>query len=226
VDHRSSNCPNEFPPVSGYRTLMQADVDHAKKMNWTVAVVSPSTNEEPSIHPVAAVLGSLSAPTAYVANNGSSVIIPESESDNEVSHPPSKLADAGDDGDIAPLHGRHFTWPCRVECPKGTVDPLCNSLIDPGSHLVLINAEFANVIAARCHKLCVPEVIDLALLKDKEPNQPKIELHEWIKLKVYDPSGFWSTKTVRAVIARNLCCPIILGLPFLSHNSIIIDTAK
>ena len=52
-----------------------------------------------------------------------------------------------------------------------------------------------------------------------------IELKEWVKLAPYDVSGLWTSKTVRAVIAPSLCAPIILGLPFLSHNNIIIDHA-
>ncbi|KAF8234618.1 hypothetical protein L208DRAFT_1260953, partial [Tricholoma matsutake] len=33
----------------------------------------------------------------------------------------------------------------------------------------------------------------------------------------------YSTRTVHALIAPNLCHPIILGLPFLSHNNIVVD---
>jgi hypothetical protein len=48
-------------------------------------------------------------------------------------------------------------------------------------------------------------------------------LYEWVKLKLYDVSGLWTSKTVRAVIAPSLCAPVILGLSFLSHNNIVID---
>ena len=60
------------------------------------------------------------------------------------------------------------------------------------------------------------------------PNEgPKriILLYEWVKLRLYNPSGFWTSKTVRAVIAPSLCAPVILGTPFLAHNNIVIDHA-
>jgi hypothetical protein len=52
-----------------------------------------------------------------------------------------------------------------------------------------------------------------------------VQLTEWVKLSLYDVSNLWSSKTVRAVIAPSLCAPVILGLPFLSHNNIVIDHA-
>jgi hypothetical protein len=48
-------------------------------------------------------------------------------------------------------------------------------------------------------------------------------LSEWVKLKLYDPSNAWVSKSVRAVIAPTLCAHVILGLPFLTHNKIVID---
>ena len=33
----------------------------------------------------------------------------------------------------------------------------------------------------------------------------------------------WKSKAIRAVVAPSLCSPVILGLPFLSHNKIVID---
>ena len=51
----------------------------------------------------------------------------------------------------------------------------------------------------------------------------ELVLRDWVKLKFCDPSSFWSSKSVRAIVAPGLCAPVILGLPFLSHNNIIID---
>jgi hypothetical protein len=50
-----------------------------------------------------------------------------------------------------------------------------------------------------------------------------VKLTEYVKLKLYDPNCWWFLKTVRAIIAPGLCSPVILGLPFLSHNRIVID---
>ena len=50
-----------------------------------------------------------------------------------------------------------------------------------------------------------------------------IVLTEWVKLHLYDPSNFWTSKTVCTIITPSLCTPVILGLPFLTHNTIIVD---
>lgn len=39
------------------------------------------------------------------------------------------------------------------------------------------------------------------------------------------PSTYWSSKTVCAIIAPGLCVPMILGLPFLSHNNIVVNAS-
>jgi hypothetical protein len=52
-----------------------------------------------------------------------------------------------------------------------------------------------------------------------------IELTEYVKIHVYDPTSNWRSKTIRAVIAPHLCAPLILGLPFLTNNCIVVDHA-
>lgn len=47
-----------------------------------------------------------------------------------------------------------------------------------------------------------------------------------MKLKLYDSDHQWSSRTVRAIVALNLCADVILGLPFLAANDLIIDPAK
>jgi hypothetical protein len=48
-------------------------------------------------------------------------------------------------------------------------------------------------------------------------------LYEYVKLWLYDSSGEYAAKSVHAIVALNLISPVILGLPFLTHNSIVID---
>lgn len=45
-----------------------------------------------------------------------------------------------------------------------------------------------------------------------------------MKLKLYNPSGHYKSKTVCTIISPSLCAPVLLGLPFLKHNGIIVDT--
>jgi hypothetical protein len=94
-------------------------------------------------------------------------------------------------------------------------------LLDCGSHLVLINKKLANQLDLKHSLLPKPEKIELALLPNGQKEE--IALHEWVPLEVYDPTLSWKAKTIRAVVVPRLCTPIVLGLPFLSHNSIVID---
>ena len=48
-------------------------------------------------------------------------------------------------------------------------------------------------------------------------------LHEWVRLCLQDPNSFWTARTVHTIVAPGLCAPVILGLPFLVHNTIVVD---
>jgi hypothetical protein len=50
-----------------------------------------------------------------------------------------------------------------------------------------------------------------------------VSLTHWVKLKLHDRNNWYSACTVRAIVAPNLCHEIILGLPFLSHNHIVVN---
>jgi hypothetical protein len=95
------------------------------------------------------------------------------------------------------------------------------ALFDHGSYAVLINDAFANELGLRHHRLPSPNTVQLAMENGDEKNE--IRMTEWVKLKLRDPSNFWTAKTVRAIVAPGLCSPVILSLPFLTHNHIVID---
>jgi hypothetical protein len=233
--HRSMNCPNDFPSATNYRPLTQGDIDKAKKPSCTVAAVSNTTLDENNMttsHPVAAVMGSSNAPVAYIPNNASSVIEGGNESDDSVSHSfPShhanyhaQVAAIAPTQDIAPLKLPHLLWRCAIFGGLRNEFPtILTVLLDCGSHLVLIDESLANQLHLKRSLLPQPEKIELALLPDGPKEE--IELHEWVPLEICDPSLSWKVKTVRAVVALRLCTPVVLGLPFLSHNSIVIDYA-
>jgi hypothetical protein len=48
-------------------------------------------------------------------------------------------------------------------------------------------------------------------------------LHHYVKFTITSLDNTWTSKTVHAIIAPGLCMPVILGLPFLSHNDIVTD---
>ncbi|KIM73626.1 hypothetical protein PILCRDRAFT_23336, partial [Piloderma croceum F 1598] len=50
-----------------------------------------------------------------------------------------------------------------------------------------------------------------------------VPLYKHVKLCLFDSSDKYSAKSVWAIIAPNLILPVILGLPFLTHNLIVVD---
>lgn len=60
----------------------------------------------------------------------------------------------------------------------------------------------------------------------KDSQRVEVVLTEWVKLKLSDPSNFWTSRTVRTIVTPGLCAPVILGLPFLAHNKIVVDHDK
>jgi len=74
-------------------------------------------------------------------------------------------------------------------------------------------------------KIDTGELIETVVAMQEGDQKSVLFLYEFVKLRLYDASGEYSAKSVRAVIAPNLVAPVILGLPFLSHNSIVINHA-
>src|SRR5882762_3206432 len=46
---------------------------------------------------------------------------------------------------------------------------------------------------------------------------------EWVPLTIVSFDQAWTSHTCRAILAPNLCVPVLLGNPFLAMNSIVID---
>lgn len=236
VDHRAVNCPNDFSNPIRYKTLTQGNVDHAKRPRGKVAAVSASNtstlptsvlSNETTVHPVAAVLGMSCNPVTYVTPNASSILEVTSDSDMSSSSFVSSLAllipavTTTPLKEAVPIHIPHLYWKCLV---SGKDFPIVfDALIDHGSSMVLISEEFIAKFGL-CHKrLPEPYSAELAM----ENNGQKINIHfsKYVKIKLHDPSLYWSSKSVRTIIAPGLCAPMILGLPFLTHNDIIVDAS-
>jgi hypothetical protein len=87
-----------------------------------------------------------------------------------------------------------------------------SAMFDNGSDKVLIDASFADQLGLRRRRLHVPERIRLAM--DDKQEDAEIELTNYVKLLLFDPVSMWTAKSVRAIVAPNLCVPILLGLLF------------
>jgi hypothetical protein len=234
VNHQSGTCPNDFPDASMYKPLMQATVDatskHAKKS--IASVMPPAAEATTSAQPVAVVMGVSTNPVAYMLSNVSNVIEGDSfESEPWVSttaiaavlpQGPSMTLKASKN-DITPLTVPHSFWQCSISGPTNGLPVTVDTLIDHGAHTVLISEDLVISLGLKQRKLYDPMPVKMAM--PDEGKKCVIELKEWVKLSVYDVSSLWTSKTVHAVIAPSLCAPVILGLPFLSHNNSVIDHA-
>jgi hypothetical protein len=126
----------------------------------------------------------------------------------------------------APLSVPHMFWrACALTATTSDDAPAqFDCLIDNGSSLVLIRNSLVNDLYLRRHKL--PEPIETKLAMREGEKKIIVPLYKYVKLCLSDSSGEYSAKSVRAIIAPNLISPVILGLPFLTHNSIVVDHAS
>ena len=95
------------------------------------------------------------------------------------------------------------------------------ALIDHRSSAVLISEQYISLLGLRRRQLCEPYSAELTMDNN---GCTDIQFSEYVKLQLHDVSSFWSLKSIHAIIVPGLCAPMILGLPFLVHNDIIVDT--
>lgn len=121
----------------------------------------------------------------------------------------------------APLCVKHLFWNYQIHRLINDFPVKTRALIDNGAHLVLIHPDLASELSLKKYRLCEPELVDVAL---KNTNmKTRCKLSEFIKLSLTLLDSQWTSQTVKAIIAPGLCAPVILGLPFLQHNSIVTD---
>ena len=195
----------------------------------TISSISSLTNTIDS-HPVAAVMGFTSNPTGYTANNISDVLSDEDEEDelDSDAHTCNTIIKNIDSTVItlpkadechAPMTVWHLFW-CTYYSPLGDLPINFNCLLDVVSHLVIIHEDLVNKLKLHCKKLHTPIFTKTAMHNDQKNI---IKFDEFVKLQLYDASGQYVLKSVHTVISSSSCIPILLGLPFLKHNSIVID---
>ena len=71
------------------------------------------------------------------------------------------------------------------------------------------------------YRLREPEIADVTLKNDD--TKIRCELLDYVKLSFTSLDCQWTSRKVKAIIALGLCASVILGLPFLQHNSVVID---
>ena len=242
VFHTKFKCPNNFPKGTGYKPVTQAGVNathcaHENKTKKTISTITPATlTVGPSSHPVAAVMGYTSNPVGYQANYSLAVLSGKEDKDElnssevrgqlaaivkDVNNvvPDSLNLLKADSEFVAPMTVPHMFWHASTSMPN-SLPIQFDCLLDIGLLLVIIREQLVKDLNLRHHKLHEPIISELAM----QPDGPKfLKFTHFIKLKLYDSSGTYVTKTVHAVISPTLCVLVLLGLPFLKHNNIVID---
>jgi hypothetical protein len=168
IDHRSANCPNEFPSGVGYKPLTTDDVKSACcKMSNPVASVTDSSRGS----------GILPIMTIMPPTNDSAVL--EGNSSDL-----SKDSDDSMSAHSVPFSIPHYHWRCAINGVDSLNHVDVEALIDNGSHTVLICDDLVDNLKLCRWKLHEPMNISLAV-SDSE-NCVVTTLMEWVKLKLFD----------------------------------------
>jgi hypothetical protein len=118
-----------------------------------------------------------------------------------------------------PLKCEHFFWKCKLNGPRGSLQ--VNALIDSGAHMVLIRPSIATTLGLQLSALPTPEHVNVAI----SPSGSSRAITHYVKLNPETIDKTFRSETVHAVVAKDLCVPLILGLPFLVTNRITCDYA-
>ena len=144
---------------------------------------------------------------------------------------PSTVVDSDDNYEIQyihplpPLHSESLVWHCHLDGPA-TLGLIHDTLIDDGAQVVLIHKSLACETGLLLHKLHTPVSLGHAFSQSPALSSPILAMH-WIKLSLSSIDMTYTSCTVRTLIAPDsLAYLLILGLPFLSHNHLVIDPSS
>jgi hypothetical protein len=121
--------------------------------------------------------------------------------------------------DCPPFRSKHFWWTANVDNLRSNSTDSFKTLLDDGSPFVLIRSDVADSLGLRMHKLQHPEPYSGAF------DSTCKSITHYVKLCLHDLSNAWSSRTSHALVVSSLAVPILLGIPFLSHNNLVIDYA-
>ncbi|KAF8226275.1 hypothetical protein L208DRAFT_1302571, partial [Tricholoma matsutake] len=156
-------------------------------------------------------------PVASIYPPNESLIL--SGGDSDLSHDSNNLVSLH-----VPFLSPYLVWKCAVDSHNVSVPSHLHvsALIDHGSPAVLIESA---LVSRQCLTVCpLPYAIPVSgTFFDNKSDSSTIVLTHWVKLKLHNRSNYYSARTVHTLIAPQLCHSIILGLPFLSHNNILVD---
>ena len=193
--HRSAACPNGFPDGDSYHTLTEQQARSTAKARTPIVASADC--------PIVASIVPCSIEPSTIID----------EQDNyEVQYVPS----------LPPLRSDSLVWRCRLDGPA-TLGLIHDALIDDGAQVVLIRESLARETGLLFRKLHTPVSLGQAFAETPASPSPVLATH-WIKLSLSSLDMTYVSRTVRALVAPDsLAYALILGLPFLSHNHLVID---
>jgi len=193
--HRSAACTNGFPDGDTYQTLTEQQARSTAKARSPI-VASADCPLVASIVP---------------CSIDPSTIVDE-EDDYEVQYVPP----------LPPLRSDSLIWRCHLDGPA-TLGVIRDALIDDGAQVVLIRESLARETGLLFRKLHAPVSLGHAFAETPASSSAVFATH-WIKLSLSSVDMTYVSRTVRCLVAPDsLAYPLILGLPFLSHNRLVID---
>ena len=134
-----------------------------------------------------------------------------------------KMSDPDSDEQVSlgPLMVPNLMWHANVWGKELFQIPI-DCMIDDGAQLVLIRPETVADLGLHIQKLFKPICVTLTL----NGENTNCLLDNYISLQLSSINNTWTSRPIRALIATGLCADILLGLPWVKHNSIIIDHEK
>ncbi len=157
------------------------------------------------------------------ASNIPDVVLDETALENEVCSPHVIGAVQSPATPAAPFTVPHLIWKCSVEDRSSSFLPHhpVSALLDHGSPVILIRESLVVSLNLHCCRLHEPFIMDTATPSATLTSA----LNKWVKIQLHNPSNCWSSSSVHAIVTPSLCTDIILGLPFLTHNNIVVDAS-
>jgi hypothetical protein len=135
---------------------------------------------------------------------------------------PTAVLGNGSDSECveAPFSSPHFFADVIIGGSSSTSQASVHALIDHGCDTVLTSPELANSLRLTRYKLLKPKSVIMAVGGDEKE---EIVFREYVKMTVISSDQSWSSRSCRAIIAPDLCAPLILGNTFLAFNYFVLD---
>ncbi|KAG6824333.1 hypothetical protein H0H92_007167 [Tricholoma furcatifolium] len=163
--HFSCTCTKDYPNAATYQPITQARIDQFKAAR---ARSSKPAAKSSSSSTVAAVTSSLTSPSWEVTTAGAAQSIAAVLPASLIATVYHSDEDEPDDVEVslAPLSVLHLRWECTMAGP-GVPEPIAvSSLLDDGSHLVLIEESLVDRLCLR--RFCLHEPFEVAVALDND----------------------------------------------------------